>query len=309
VLVSIAIDDECVELRQLIYFDAVVRHGGFTRAAESLHIAQPAISAQIRRLETELGTVLLQRSTRRVSLTHAGELFWARTRRALDELDAARADLDQLASVLRGRVRIGATQVLGTLHLPMQLADFSRRYPGLGLTLRSGLMEVLLEALDGGELDVVLGPIHADLSPRYVARPLVDESLVLISPPGHRFSDPSGSLAAARDESFVCLPAGSGLHEILSQAAAAAGFVPRIEFETYSPASIRELVAAGLGVALVAGSAARAPGPPVETYPLPHLSHPAIGLILLAERPLTPAADAFRDFLGRSVSGATDPIE
>ena len=239
-----------MELRQLIYFDAVVRHGGFTRAAESLHIAQPAISAQIRRLETELGTVLLQRNTRRVSLTHAGELFWARTRRALDELDAARADLDQLASVLRGRVRIGATQVLGTLHLSVQLADFRRRYPGLGLTLRSGLMEVLLEALDGGELDVVLGPIHADLSARYVARPLVEEGLVLVSPPGHRLSDHSGSLGAAR-----------------------------------------------------------APGPPVEIYPLPHLSHPAIGLIVLDERPLTPAAGAFRDFLGRSVSGTADPIE
>ena len=162
---------------------------------------------------------------------------------------------------------------------------------------------------DGGELDVVLGPIHADLSPRYVARPLVEESLVLVSPPGQRLSDHSGSLAAARDESFVCLPAGSGLHEILTKAAAAAGFVPRIEFETYSPASIRELVAAGLGVALVAGSAARAAGPPVEIYPLPHLSHPAIGLIVLDERPLTPAAGAFRDFLGRSVSGAADPIE
>jgi LysR family transcriptional activator of glutamate synthase operon len=298
-----------VELRQLIYFDAVVRHGGFTRAAENLHIAQPAISAQIRRLETELGTVLLQRSTRRVSLTHAGELFWARTRRALDELDAARAELDQLSSVLRGRVRIGATQVMGTLHLAVQLADFRRRYPGLGLTLRSGLMEVLLEGLDNGELDVVLGPIHADLPPRYVARPLVEESLVLVSPPGHRLSDPSGSLAAARDESFVCLPAGSGLHEILTKAAAVAGFVPRIEFETYSPASIRELVAAGLGVALVAASAAHAPGPPVEIYPLSHLSHPAIGLVVLDERPLTPAAGAFRDFLGRSLSSATDPIE
>jgi DNA-binding transcriptional LysR family regulator len=298
-----------VELRQLVYFDAVVRHGGFTRAAESLHIAQPAISAQIRRLETELGTVLLQRSTRRVSLTHAGELFWARTRRTLDELDAARADLDQLASVLRGRVRIGATQVQGTLELSVRLADFRRRYPGLGLTLRSGLMEVLLEALDSAELDVVIGPIHADLSPRYVARRLVEENLVLISPPGHGLGDPPGSLAAARDESFVCLPAGSGLHDILVEAAAAAGFVPRIEFETYSPASIRELVAAGLGVALVAGSAVRAPGPPVEICPLPQVSHPAIGLIVLGERPLTPAADAFRDFLGRSVSGAADPIE
>ena len=290
-----------MELRQLVYFDAVVRLGGFTRAAESLHIAQPAISAQIRRLETELGAELLQRSTRRGSLTHAGELFWSRTRRALDELDAARADLDQLASVLRGRVRIGATQVLGTLELPVKLADFRRRYPGLGLTLRSGLMEALLEALDGGELDVVIGPVHADLSPRYVVRRLVEESVVLVSPPGHRLSDPSGSLAAARDESFVCLPAGSGLHEILTRAATAAGFVPRIEFETYSPASIRELVSAGLGVALVAGSAARTPGPPVEVYPLSHLSHPAIGLLVLGERPLTPAAAAFRDFLTDSL--------
>lgn len=290
-----------MELRQLVYFDAVVRHGGFTRAAESLHIAQPAISAQIRRLETELGTELLQRSTRRVSLTHAGELFWSRTRRALDELDAARADLDQLASVLRGRVRIGATQVMGTLQLPVQLADFRRRYPGLGLTLRSGLMEVLLEALDNGELDVVIGPVHADLSPRYVVRALVEESLVLVSPPGHRLRDSSGSLAAAREESFVCLPAGSGLHEILTRAAAAEGFVPRIEFETYSPASIRELVSAGLGVALVAGSAARTPGPPVEIYPLSHLTHPAIGLMVLADRALTPAAAAFRDFLTGSL--------
>jgi DNA-binding transcriptional LysR family regulator len=290
----------------LIYFDAVVRHGGFTRAAESLHIAQPAISAQIRRLETELGTVLLERSTRRVSLTHAGELFWARTRRVLDELDGARAELDQLSSVLRGRVRIGATQVMGTLHLAMQLADFRRRYPGLGLTLRSGLMEILLDALDNGELDVVLGPIHSDLPPRYIARTLVEESLAVISPPGHKLSDPSGSLAAARDESFVCLPAGSGLHEILTKAAAAEGFVPRVEFETYSPASIRELVAAGLGVALVAASAARAPGPPVEIYPIAQLSHPSIGLIILDERPLTPAAGAFRDFLTHSLPHATD---
>ncbi|TCC63422.1 LysR family transcriptional regulator [Kribbella pittospori] len=294
-----------MELRQLVYFDAVVRHGGFTRAAENLRIAQPAISAQIRRLETELGTELLQRSTRRVSLTHAGELFWSRTRRVLDELDAGRADLDQLAAVLRGRVRIGATEVLGTLQLPAQLADFRRRYPGLGLTLRSGLIDVLLEALDGGELDVVIGPVHADLSPRYVVRRLVEESVVLVTPPGRRLDEPS--LAAARDESFICLPVGSGLHEILTRASADAGFIPRIEFETYSPASIRELVSAGLGVALLAGSAARAPGPPIEVHPLPHLNHPPIGLMTLGERPLTPAAAAFRDFLtGRGV--AEEPL-
>jgi len=80
-----------VELRQLVYFDAIIRHGGFTRAAEQLHVAQPAVSAQIRRLETELGVTLLERTTRRVRLTQAGELLLGRARRALGELDGARA--------------------------------------------------------------------------------------------------------------------------------------------------------------------------------------------------------------------------
>ena len=76
-----------MELRQLVYFDAVVREGGFGRAAAILHVAQPAVSVQIRKLETELGTTLLARSTRHVALTHAGELFLARARRVLAELD------------------------------------------------------------------------------------------------------------------------------------------------------------------------------------------------------------------------------
>lgn len=296
-----------MELRQLTYFDAVVRHAGFTRAAENLHVAQPAISAQIRRLETELGTVLLHRSTRRMSLTHAGELFWARTRRVLAELEAARADLDELASVLSGRVRIGATEVLGTLDLPAVMAQFRRRYPGVGLALRSGLVDDLLGALHDGELDIVLGPVHSDMSPRYLAWPLVDESVVLIAAPGHRLGNGrSVDLAAAREESFVCLPAGSGLHTILTEAAAAAGFVARIEFETHSPSSIRELVAAGLGVALVAESAVRRPGPPVEIHPLASPRHPSIGIITIHDRPLTPAARTFYDHVRRSESSVAE---
>ena len=102
-----------MELRQLVYFDAVARHSGFTRAAEHLCVAQPAVSAQIRRLEAELGTRLLERTTRRVRLTQAGEVLLARARRILEELDGARSDLDQLAQVLRGRVRLSAIQAVG----------------------------------------------------------------------------------------------------------------------------------------------------------------------------------------------------
>lgn len=290
-----------MELRQLVYFDAVVRYGGFTRAAQQLLVAQPAISAQVQRLETELGTPLLARTTRRVTLTHAGELFLPRVRRVLAELDSARVELDELSAVVRGRVRIGATPLLGPLTLPEVLAGFRRRYPGVTLTLRSELIGSLLAGLDRDELDVVLGPVHEPPPPRYRAQLLADESVALIAPPGSGLfaAGTPCALTVARDASFVCLPVDSGLRAILDEATAAAGFTPRVEFETYSAASIRELVSAGLGVALVAGSVACAPGPPVEVAELrPAPRHPGIGVVARADP--TPAAAAFVDFVVRS---------
>ena len=288
-----------MELRQLAYFDAVARHGSFTKAAQRLHVAQPAVSAQIRRLEAELGTALLERTTRRVALTHAGELFLARARQVLTQLDGARADLAELSAVRRGRVRVGATQVVGSLDLPAALAQFRRRYPGVSLALHTGLIAKLLSLLDAGELDLILGPVHDDLPAAYHARPLVSESLVLVTAPGHPLAASRGAaLAAVRDEPFVCLPADSRLRAMLTAAAAAEGFVPRIEFETYSPASMRELVSAGLGVALLARSAAEGPGPAIGICELARApEHPPIGLIHARGRPLTPAARAFGDHL------------
>jgi len=291
-----------MELRQLAYFDAVVRHGSFTKAAQRLHVAQPAVSAQIRRLESELGTALLERTTRRVALTHAGELFLSRARQVLAQLDAARGDLAELGAVRRGRVRIGATQVRGSLDLPASLASFRRRYPGVSLALHTGLIAKLLGMLDTGDVDLVLGPVHDDLPAAYQARPLVPESLVLVTPPGHPLAGRRDvTLAAAGDEPFVCLPADSRLRAILTGAAAAEGFVPRVEFETYSPASIRDLVSAGLGVALLARSAAAGPGPAIGVCEFAEApEHPSIGLIRTRGRPLTPAARAFADHLGQT---------
>ena len=233
---------------------------------------------------------------------HAGELFVARARQVLAQLDAARGDLAELGAVLRGRVRIGATQVLGSLDLPASLASFRHRYPGVSLAVRSGLIAKLLGLLDAGEVDLILGPVHDDLPAAYHARPLVPESLVLVTPPGHPLAAGRDvALAAARDEPFACLPADSRLHAILAAATAAEGFVPRIEFETYSPASIRDLVSAGLGVALLARSAAEGPGPAIGVCELARPpEHPPIGLIRARGRALTPAARAFADHLARA---------
>jgi DNA-binding transcriptional LysR family regulator len=294
-----------VELRQLAYFEAVARCGGFTRAAEQLHVAQSAVSAQIRVLESELGMSLLARTTRRVTLTHAGELFLGRAQRVLAELDGARGDLADLSAVLRGRVVIGATQVVGTVDFPGVLAKFHTAYPGVELGLRSGLIAQLLTALDAGELDLVLGPVHADLSSNHAAQPLFAEELLLVTPPSHPLSRSSHrvTLTAVWEELFVCLPAGSGLRAILDAAAAEAGMQLRVPFETHSPQSIRELVSAGLGVALLARSVACSLGPPVAIIPLTEpLPHPPVGLIHHRDRRLTPAAQAFRRHLQRFAS-------
>ncbi len=281
-----------------MYFEAVARLGGFTRAAEQLHIAQPAISAQIRHLERELGATLFERTTRRVQLTHAGTLLLARVQTVIIELDQARADLNDLAAVLRGPLRLGVTQVLGPIDLPGLLATFHRRYPEVTLTVRSGLVAALLRELDAGTVDALIAPIHDDLPDRYLARPLGSETIVLVTPPGHLSPGRRPlSLATVRQEPFICLPAHSGLHTILTATCAKLGFQPHVQFEAPDPAAIRSFVAAGLGVALLAESTARGDGPLIDIHhvePVP--DHPPIGLILNRHQ-VTPTLRAWTELL------------
>lgn len=289
-----------MELRQLVYFDAVACHGGFTHAANALHVAQPAISAQIRRLETELGVTLLTRTTRRVALTEAGTVLLEHARAALAELDSARADLSALALVLRGRIRLGAVEALDPFDLPAALATFHTRYPAIDLNLRSRAQgHELLADLDAGAIDLALAPTPTDLPERFHSRPLFSEELVLITAPDHPLARrPSISLGELRDESFIGFPPGSGLRGILEAATAPAGYTPHVPFESTSLTRIRELVSHRLGVALLARSVARAAGPPVNLHSL----HPAplyrpIGLLTHRDQQLSPAAEACHQLL------------
>jgi DNA-binding transcriptional LysR family regulator len=200
------------------------------------------------------------------------------------------------------------TQILGPIDLSGLLSTFYRRYPGLQLTVRTGLIATLLDELDDGTVDVVLGPIHPDLSDQFIARAIATEHLVLITPPGSP-AVRSTSLGAFRDEPFVCLPTGSGLHAILFAAAEREGFEPRVQFEVPDPSSIRGLVAAGLGVALLAESAARTDGPAVTVHRLePSPPHPPIGLIRVRDRRVTPSVRAWQHHLAETLS-ARAPAE
>ncbi|GLY04321.1 MULTISPECIES: LysR family transcriptional regulator [Actinoplanes] len=291
-----------MELRQLSYVEAVARHGGFTRAAERLHVAQSAVSAQIRALEAEIGVPLFARTTRKVALTPAGEMFVARARRVLAELDGARAELGEITTVSGGRVAIGAAAV-GGYDLPRVLGAFRDRFPDITVRLRSGPLTGLLGALDEGDLDLVVGPVYVDLPPRFEALPLLDEYLVLAVPPGHALDRPARlNLTDTRDEPYAGEPPGSLLRWILTDAARSAGFTPRVQYESPHPAGVRALVAAGCGVALLTRQAAEAPaGPPIVVRHLhPPPLHPPIGVLHHRDRPLPAAAVTCRHHLAEA---------
>lgn len=299
-----------VELRQLVSFDAVVRYGGFGRAADHLGIAQPAVSAHVRRLEDELGVRLLARTTRRVGLTEAGRLLLARVRRVLTELETARDEVADLAAVVGGQVVLGAAPVLGGLDLAAALAGFAARHPGVLLTVRSSSVADLLADLDDGEVDLVVGPVPDDLPRDHTATPLLEDALVLLTPPGHRLArSPWVDLAELRDEAFVCLPPDSGLRHALDAAAADAGFRPDVPVEAPTPADVRAFVGAGLGVALLAAATVRVrdPGPAVGVHRIrPPRHHPPVGLVHRGERHLSPAARALHAHLVAAAHGDDD---
>lgn len=255
-----------------------MRCGGFTRAATDLHLAQPVVSAHIKRLELELGVTLLHRA-RPVSLSAAGESFLPYVRRALASLDEGERAVRAFRSVSVGHVRVAATSLLGGFDLVSTIGRFRLRYPGVTVSLRTGLIADLLEELHRGRVDVVVGPVVEQWEQEGTRRTeIADERLVLISPLS--IARRVRSLADVADEPFVCLSSDSGLRRLLNTAFSAVDAVPRVEFETHSPASIREMVAAGLGCALIAQSAVEKEGPDVQVYDIPGLPpHPPIAAI------------------------------
>jgi DNA-binding transcriptional LysR family regulator len=256
-----------MELRQLRYLVALADERHFTRAAARERIAQPALSQQIRKLEQEVGLALFDRTTRHVSLTEAGALLVARARRVLAELDDAGAELQQLTGLMGGRVTIGLTQTPGPLDLLGLLTEFHARHPAVKLSVREDLSTSLADELRADALDLAFLSIVDDPGLHGLERrPLASEPLVAVLPHGHRLAGRDHiRIAQLREEEFVAFSEGATIRDAVRRVAHAAGFEPRIAFETREVSRARAIVAAGLGVAVLPRSDALASGPPVET--------------------------------------------
>jgi LysR family hydrogen peroxide-inducible transcriptional activator len=287
-----------VELRQVRYFVAVAHEQHFTRAALALGIAQPALSQQLRTLERELGVTLLQRTSRRVRLTPAGEAFLARAEQLLADADRAQREMEVFAGLGRGRLAVGVIPSLNERWLAGLFARFNQGYPGIELMLREETTAGLVDAVAKGELDLALIHYTSDADRAgLVCEPLFDEDVVLAVGLDHRLAGVDRvALDDLRDERWVLLKPGSVTRQSVVDACAALGFHPHVFFESSSLTPVRALASAGLGIAVLPRSVAAAEGPPIATV---RLDPPAlVRTVALAWRPapfLSPAAAAFVD--------------
>ncbi len=257
-----------MELRQLEYFVAVVRHGGFTAAADALWLTQSALSQQVRRLEAEVGVALLRRGPRGVAATAAGEALLGHAEAMLAQAAAARAELDDHAGATRGRVRVAAT-VGDAVALPAVLAAFHRAHPALQLALRhAGAVEVA-ELAARGAVDIGVVALAGDPPPGAAVAAMVAEPLRVLLPPGDPLAG-SGPLRLEqlRERSFILGEPGTALRETVVAACQRAGFSPVPLLEVAEPGAVRHLAAAGLGISLVPASWLALDGPAVAVVAL-----------------------------------------
>lgn len=281
-----------MELRQLQYFVTVAKEANFTRAAAKLHVAQPGVSAQIRRLERELGQELLDRSARSVRLTQAGAAVLPYARAALQAVDGARLVVDELTGLVRGHVAIG-TVTSHTVDLAALLARFHHDHPAVEITLTENNSDQLIDALRGGRLDAAIIALGATPPPDLQLHIVTDEPITAAVSHRHELAKRSTiPLTALRDRALISLPAGTGIRSLLDDACAAAGFSPHIAFEASTPGMLAQLAARGLGVAIVPASVAQARE---DLHPLT-ITRPALrGCLAFAwrtEGPISPAARA-----------------
>lgn len=285
-----------MELRQLRYLVAIADERHFTRAAAREHIAQPALSQQIRRLEAEVGLALVERTTRRVALTEAGELLVARARRVLAEVEDAQAELGALAGVKGGRLAVGALHTMGPVDLSLLLASFHRNHPDIELTVREQSSEELAEMLRDDVIDLAFLSVTEHIQSRGLQlHRLVTEELVAVLPTHHALARrESVNLGELAGDPFISFRAGSRLRELQDIATAGAGFEPRIALESNESRRIRSLVSSGLGVAILPRSDAVGVGAPVAVARLvePALTRD-VTLASRAKRRHSPAAQAF----------------
>ncbi len=284
-----------MELRQLRYFVAVAEELHFGRAAERVHVVQPALSQQIKKLERELGVVLLARTRRRVSMTEPGRAFLKEARRVLSHAAAAVEAARRAAAGETGRLRLGYVDWAIYLQLPETLRAYRERYPEVDLQIAEMGREAQQEAFSRGELDVGLFAYREGEGDFSYER-VVSDPLMVVLPDTHRATNQARvRLETLADDPWVLFPRafGSRYLEVVVAACAAAGFEPRVAQEAGEMNALAALVGAGFGVTLLPSSVALRPMANTAVRPLAGVAPELPQDVVWRTHELSPTAAAF----------------
>ena len=296
-----------MELHQLRYFVAVAEDLHFTRAAARLGVAQPSVSSQIRRLESDLGEALFDRGPAGVGLTQAGEVLLPLARRILADVDEAAVHVHEVARLGRGRLALGATPSLCTGLLPDVLARYHAAHPGVRVGLFEEGSRALVGRLESGEVELalVILPLHrTGLQTTAVA----SEELALVVAPGPSLpvTDAGGTTVTVgqlRDVPLVMFREGYDLRSATLAACHSAGFEPLLATEGGEMDGVLAMVAAGIGAAVVPSIVAAA-RPDLRTLRFEGADlRRTIGLARRADRGVSRAAAAFEQELTARLVG------
>lgn len=231
-------------------FQAVAGHLSFSRAAEELSISQPGVTFHIKALEREYGVPLFERMGRRLYLTDAGRMLSGYVQRLTIMEEEAQVAMAELKGLESGFLVVGASATIGIYLLPEVVGEFRDRHPGIKVSLRVGNKRHTIERLLRNELDfgLVAGPVT---DPLLVSEPYVDDELVLIVSPAHRFTrEAQVHPGELRRETFLVREPGSGTQERMEERLSQLGIVPADTMQLGSTEAIKQAVAANLGISI-----------------------------------------------------------
>ncbi|WP_461783229.1 LysR family transcriptional regulator [Prosthecobacter sp.] len=238
-----------MELYQLGYFIEIARQRSFTRAAERLHMAQPALSQQMKNLESELGTALFIRGRKEIQLTAAGKAFLPRAEALLTQAEAAKAIVSDVAQLRGGKLVIAAIPSVSACLLPEVIRSFSRQHEQVELQLIEDSSERVSENVESGLADIGFLQLPASKS-AFETRTIISEPFVLLVAKSHPLvKQKEVALKQLATESFIFYKGRA--RDTALEACRKAGFEPQIACESGELETVRALVAAGLGLAVV----------------------------------------------------------
>ncbi|MCB6176611.1 LysR family transcriptional regulator [Rhodobacter sp. Har01] len=242
-------------LRQLQIFQAVARALSYTRAAEALHLTQPAVFAQVRTLEDQLGQPLIERIGKRLFLTAAGEVVQASAREVLGEIERMQMRLAELQGLARGRLRLAVIST-AKYDAPARLGEFCRRHPGIDVDMKVGNRRELLERFAANEDDLyILGTPPEEVEAEHFA--FAENPLVLVAPPDHPLAGRQRLVPADLGAAlFVMRERGSGTRMAAERFFATHDLTPTVRMELGANEAIKQAVIAGLGIAVLSRSTA-----------------------------------------------------